>query len=284
MSWTTTLDDLELGVTCGARRHVVRWHQGQVEALDHPDLDAERALLAFGGDEPPCLAVLSLWNEAVDDGGFLGEWAEGDFDSSRLWWLGMALERMRSEGFHEFLRDLPLPRANRMGRFLTAFPPSWIDRAAAEVAAREIDGTGVVCGHAGRLIDQAVARRLRRSFVLSVGGRQTPLGAAALVPFEPVVLADSPPAVEGRLRGRSSWVRVTVDRRWLFEVWGAGAAVIDGSLAVALDPEPNSPRATVVRWSADGDGVRPELETMAVDFSSGPRRCWIPRDQSARDQ
>jgi hypothetical protein len=274
--WVEFADDLELPITCGEQLHTVRWRHGEVELVDHDDLDAELALVAFGGAEPRCLAVLALWNDATADGGFLGEWADGGFDSSRLWWLTMALERMRSEGFHEFLRDLPLRRANRMGHFLTTFPSLWIDRAATTVAERSIRGDGVECVQVPALITQAVARRLRRSFVLSVGGRQTALGAAALVPFEPVVSDGEAPAVDGVLNGRSSCVRVSVDRSWLFDVWGAGAAVIDGSLVLALDWRASDLQAVVVRWRPGEAGLLPLVRTIGVANIDG---AWVERDQ-----
>lgn len=258
--WADLVPSLKLEVMCGASAHTIQWHGGALRLLDHEDVDAELALVAFGGAEPPCLARLALWNEAVADGGFLGEWVDEDLDQSRLWWLGMALERMRSEGFHEFLRELTPPRAARMGQFLTSFPAPWLDRAAATVAESLIDGSGVVCNRAADLLPPAVARRLRRAFVTSVGGRQVALGGAALVPFQPVI-DPTEPFAEGVIRGRASQVRIGVEQRWLFDVWGAGVAVVDGHLV--LDVQHRSPKAqaTIVVWDrADSGGVHPRVE------------------------
>lgn len=259
-AWARSVESVTLDVACDGTRHTVRWQAGEVVLDDHEDIDAERALVAFGGDELPCLSSLDLWNEAVLDGGFLGEWVDGELDPPRLWWLGMALERMRNEGFHEFLRDLPVGRANRMGRFLTQFPEPWLDRAAAQVAEHMIDGDGVVCLKAPVLIPQAVARRVRRAFVLSVGGRQIAFGAAALVPFRPTVGDRIAPAVAGEIKGRSSWATLSVDQRWLFEVWGAGASVVDGRLVLAM----SDGEASVVDWQEVDGRWTPRLLDVSI--------------------
>jgi hypothetical protein len=267
MRWVDAIEPFELDVACSGVTHLIRWQRGVPDLVDHHDVDAELALIAFGGDEPSCLEHLRLWNDAVADGGFLGEWVDEDLDQARLWWLGMALERMRSEGFHEFLRDLPLARAARMGHFLTTFPSPVLDLAAAAVAEALVDGDDPVCNRAAGLLPIAVARRLRRSFVSSIGGRQIALGGAALVPFEPIVAStstgvDIEPFAEGIIRGRSSWVRIGVNERWLFDVWGAGAAVVDGHLVLSIDYDterdassvPGDPSGLVVHWKKAIDG------------------------------
>ncbi|MDH4365642.1 MAG: hypothetical protein OEY70_16330, partial [Acidimicrobiia bacterium] len=239
-AWTTTAPELHLDLACGPHRHQLVWRQGELLLNHHPDLAAERALVALGGPQPTCLARLQLWQEAVADGGFLAEWVdEAHLSDARLSWLGMALERLRLEGFHEFLRHLPPGRAERMGQFLHRFPRPWLDRAACAVSAAVVDGEGVRCGLAPELVAQAAAHRLRRSFVDSIGGRLTSWGAAALVPLAITVSPDGAPSVEGTVTGPGRAVALTVGRGWLHRVWGAGAAVVDGHLVLALDQEPD---------------------------------------------
>lgn len=257
--WVDEVAPLELAVTCGDSVHTVRWEGGALVLVDHGDLDAELALVAFGGDEPACLAQFGLWNDAISDGGFLGEWVDDDLDESRLWWLRMALERMRSEGFHEFLRELPPSRAARMAQFLTRFPAPWLDLAAAGVAEAVIDGPGVTCDRAADLFPPAIARRLRKAFVTSVGGRQVALGGAALVPFRPVVDPVEPFA-EGVIQGRASQVTIGVGQRWLFDVWGAGAAVVDGHLVLGVERHDQQSEATIIVWHTDGRRAEPTIE------------------------
>jgi len=278
LTWSATAPPLHLEVACGPDRHRLEWRQGQVLLADHPDLAAERALVALGGPQPACLARLQLWQEAVADGGFLAEWVEeAHLSAARLSWLGMALERLRLEGFHEFLRHLPPARAERMGQFLHRFPRPWLDRAACAVSAAVVEGDGVRCGLAPELVTQAVAHRLRRSFVDSIGGRLTAWGAAALVPLAITVSPDGGPAVAGSVTGPGRSVTITVGRGWLHQVWGAGAAVIDGHLVLALDPAPEAgSQATVVVWHRPepATGDRPALASIEIAAASHDGRRW----------
>lgn len=247
--WWASARTLDLAVRCEGASHHLRWSGGAVELLDHSDLDAELAMVALGGAEPTCVARYRLWQEAVADGGFLAEWV----DETRLsdaWfsWLTMALERMRSEGFHEFLRQLPPARAQRMGEFLNGFPVPWIDRAAATVSDRVFDGDGVSCELAPGLLKNATAQRVRRAFVDAVGARQLSVGAAALVPLS--ITVGDVAAVSGLLSGPGRGVALTVPPGWLHRVWAADAAVIDGQLVLSIDAvDARTAEATVVRWA-----------------------------------
>lgn len=264
-SWAEVAAPLELDVRCEGGVHRLRWSAGRVETVDHHDLDAERALVAFGGAEPACLSMLRLWDDAVADGGFLEEWVdEARLSDAWFSWLTMALERMRAEGFHEFLRGLPPARALRMGEFLHGFPPAWIDRAAATVAGAVEAGHDPICDEAHALIDAAVASRLRTAFVRAVGGRQLAIGAAALVPLQIEVGSGGvDPAIDGRLSGPGRGIAVTVDRAWLHRVWAVGAAVVDGRLVLARGGHERT--AIVVGWGSDD---RPQQQMAVVDRGS----------------
>lgn len=270
-TWRDTAGDLDLVVTCSGSTHRLIWSAGSIELPDHPDLAAERALIGLGGPEPACLSWLRLWNDAVNDGGFLAEWVDPtNLDEARLSWLGTALERMRLEGFHEFLRHLPPARAERMGHFVHRYPRSWLDRAACEVA-EAVTGSGVSargpvgCVHAPAMVEQAVANRLRRAFVASVGGRQLSWGAAALVPLHIRVDAVGVPSISGRLTGPGRGVHLTVAPTWLHQVWGAGAAVVDGHLVLALgEREDDRHDSVVAAWTPHhepGSGAVATTET-----------------------
>lgn len=279
MIWWETAGSVSMTVLCGRERHRLRWCDGDLDPVDHPELEAELALVALGGEEPPCIALHRLWHQAVADGGFVAEWVEPS-RMSPAWfsWLAMALERMRAEGFHEFLRHLPHSRARAMGEFLHRFPLPLIDRAAAEVswaATEGADGEGAWAEH-GPLLRPAAGHRLRRAFVDAVGGRQLAVGAAALVPLDLIVAPgqapDHRPRVDGRLTGPGRGVVLEVDRRWLHRVWAAGAAVVDGHLVLAIEstadrgPGQGQDRAAlaqVVTWSTGGP-LRPALQTRSL--------------------
>lgn len=260
--WADSAPPVDLVVRCGGNEHRLVWERGAVRMLDHPEPDAERAMVALGGAEPPCLALLGLWELAIADGGFLEEWVDdANLSPVRLSWLGMALERLRNEGFHEFLRAIPSARAEPMGRFLHRFPRPWLDRAAAAVSESIVDGEGVVCDHAYQLVCNAAAQRVRRAFVASVGGPSSSglsLGAAALVPLAVEVRAGAP-TIGGRLSGPDRGVTIGIDDRWLHAVWAACAAVIDGQLVLELD---GAGAATVVSWKAG----EPATETRVARF------------------
>lgn len=275
VGWWSSAETLELVIRCDGEDHRLRWAAGDVVLLDHPDLDAELAMVALGGAEPACVARYRLWEDAIADGGFLAEWV----DETRLsdaWfsWLTMALERMRSEGFHEFLRQLPPARAQRMGEFLHGFPVPWIDRAAATVSHRLPEPDGVLCRLAPGLLRDGMAQRVRRAFVDAVGARQLSVGAAALVPLSITVGPD--PSAVGALSGAGRGVSLAVPVAWLHQVWAAGAAVIDGELVLSLDGfgdgmvGDDGAEALVVRWSQrhDGNRLEPELCRQPVRFDS----------------
>ncbi|MCP4225931.1 MAG: hypothetical protein GY773_21560 [Actinomycetia bacterium] len=259
MSWWETAPPLELMVPCSEARHRLAWSQGEVVVVDHPELDAERTLMALGGPEPACLSRLGLWEDAVADGGFLAEWIDqAQLTDARLSWLTMALERMRNEGFHEFLRNLPFARAERMGHFLSQFPRPWHDRAAAAVAEAIVDGEGVVCNDAPQLLPTAIASRLRHSFVTSVGGTHLAVGVAALVPLTITVddSAGNGVSVAGALTGPHRRVAITVAGGWLHQVWGAGAALVDSHLVL----DRSGTRLTVLTWTDHGGVLVPQTE------------------------
>lgn len=279
-------EDLALVVRCEGADHRLSAVGSSLVLDAHQDLDAELAMVALGGAEPICIARYRLWADALADGGFLAEWVD-ETRMSPTWfsWLAMALERMRAEGFHEFLRRLPPARAQRMGEFLHHFPPAWIDRAAALVSSAVFDGDGVVCRDAEALLVTATANRVRRAFVDAVGGRQLAVGAAALVPLKIISLNDTglndtapndtavAPAASGCLRGAERGVRVAVAPTWLHRVWAVGAAVIGGRLVLALDQADVTPMATVVSWELQSvGGHRPFIERVPVRFEDGG---WI---------
>ena len=235
-SWRETARPVSMGLRCGGHAHTIRWTAGVIELDDHPELEAEQALIALGGTEPPCLGALALWEEAIASGGFLAEWIDStNLTTSRLSWLTMALERLRNEGFHEFLRDLSPARAERMGRFLVGFNPVFLDRAAGHVAEAISSGRDIEYDRAESLIAPAIAHRLRRSFVDSVGGQWLAVGAAALVPLRIDVQDSTEPSAAGAITGPARGIELSVGSSWLHEVWAAEAAVIDKQLILDLD-------------------------------------------------
>jgi len=270
-SWHRFVEPVTLAVDCGRLRHQIRWAEGQVDALDHDNLDAERALMAFGGAPVACVALIDLWDDLVSDGAFLGEWAPLGFGAQRRSWLAAALERMASEGYHEFLRAIPMARASQMARGLLAFPEAWLLRAAAEHSARVEASLITPSPPVEQFLVDAISVRARRAFVASLVGRGLPAGRAALTPLAVHVSNSETVSAWGELGGsggsrsphnrqaphnRQTLLRnhlepvsVVLPRGWLHRVWAPGMGVIGPYLVLdaTFGSEPNA-RVTAATW------------------------------------
>ena len=84
---------VEARVECGGGTHRLRWTGGHLRALDHPDTEGERLLVALGGGRPECLEILESWDVHREDvrlltlgprhGGDLPVVATADLDAVR---------------------------------------------------------------------------------------------------------------------------------------------------------------------------------------------------------
>jgi hypothetical protein len=231
--WFDRVSPVTFETECEGSRHTLTWRAGQLHLDQHPEPDAERALVALGGRIPRCVEILDLWDAAVADGGFLEEWApHHNADHRRRWWLRTALERLRGEGVQDFLFDLPRDRAMVMAEASIALPHELLDRAAGAVVAAADRDSWEVEPSLVTHVAEAVRLRLRRSFVTSLDGTMGMARSAALVPFRCKVGLRVRPGVEGRLAGRGSQVVATVQPSWLSRVWARGVAVHDGRLTL----------------------------------------------------
>lgn len=261
MPWYDRVPPVTFETECEGHRHTITWREGQLSLDEHPEPDAERALVALGGSVPRCVRILDLWDAAVADGGFVEEWApHHDADHKRRWWLRTALERLRSEGVQDFLFDLPRERAATMAEAAVTLPHELLDRAAGSVvdtadrAGWEVEPALV--GH----VAEAVRLRLRRAFVSSLEGAVGQARSAALVPFRGRVGLHVSPSFEGLLAGRGSWANATVQPSWLSRVWARGVAVHEGRLTLDAVEVAGIVTMRQVQWTDRGDGVlTPEL-------------------------
>ena len=273
--WNGTANPLTLDVMCDGLIHQLEWSDGAVRMCQHPDADAELALIGLGAPEPRCLNLLRLWDEALTDGGFLEEWViETHLSDAYRSWLGMALERMRLEGFQEFLRGLPINRAARMGQFVHSYPMPWLDRAAAEVAHGLDIGRGVSCTDAPRHLQDGTSVRVRRAFVNAVGTTQLSLVAAALVRLDVHADAHLEASITGSLVSTDRPVRIDVSPSWLHTTWARGAAVVDGHLILGLSIPSGTTRTKRVSATAEAvmwDGGVAQLQRRTAIFE---RNRW----------
>jgi hypothetical protein len=65
--WWTGITAAQMSLPCGDGEHQLRWSEGRLTAVDHPDVDRERALVALGGERVACLDLLDAWNAHTDD-------------------------------------------------------------------------------------------------------------------------------------------------------------------------------------------------------------------------
>jgi hypothetical protein len=65
--WWDGLLPVEVRLECSGGTHAVRWHDGALNALDHEDPAAERALAALGGERTRCIELLDAWSRHTDD-------------------------------------------------------------------------------------------------------------------------------------------------------------------------------------------------------------------------
>jgi hypothetical protein len=61
------LPPAQTGLSCGEQTHRLRWSEGRLIALDHPDAEGERVLAALGGDRSKCMDLVESWHAHGDD-------------------------------------------------------------------------------------------------------------------------------------------------------------------------------------------------------------------------
>ena len=66
-AWWAAFGPAEAQLRCGGAQHRLRWADGTLHALDHPDAEGELVLGALGGDTSPCLDMIAAWGKHSDD-------------------------------------------------------------------------------------------------------------------------------------------------------------------------------------------------------------------------
>lgn len=65
--WWAPFGPAEASVGCADGTHVIRWADGGLHALEHPDAEGELVMAALGGETSGCLDYLQAWGAHVDD-------------------------------------------------------------------------------------------------------------------------------------------------------------------------------------------------------------------------
>ena len=76
--WHAALAPVTAILDWGDGKHRISWRKGKLVLDDHPDLGAERAYVALGGERCPCLDVLEAWDDWRRDPRVLAAWADPD--------------------------------------------------------------------------------------------------------------------------------------------------------------------------------------------------------------
>ncbi len=65
--WWAACGPVETQISCSSGEHTVRWEDGTLHAVDHPDAEGDLVLAALGGDATPCLDLVRTWERHSDD-------------------------------------------------------------------------------------------------------------------------------------------------------------------------------------------------------------------------
>jgi len=65
--WWALLPPAEAQVSCGEQTHRLRWAEGGLTAVDHPEAEEELVLAALGGDRSECVDLVEWWGSRGDD-------------------------------------------------------------------------------------------------------------------------------------------------------------------------------------------------------------------------
>jgi hypothetical protein len=258
--WHHGVPDTLFEVECEGHRHTILWSAGDLLLADHPNVGAERALVALGGSRPPCLGIFDLWRFALADGGFIEEWApQYRADHQRRWWLKTALERLRSEGVQDFLYDLPRDKAVKMGEVITTLPHEFLDRAMAAVVDAGDKRGWDFSPSMHRHITEATKLRARRSLVQALAHQRPSVPSPALIPFNCIVELSDVPSVSGLLSGRDSYVEISLHPRWLSQVWARGVSVSAGRFTLEVTEHNEVVTLHQIKWAKAKDGLKPSI-------------------------
>lgn len=271
-SWWLGIPPAHAAIECGGQEHRLRWELGELRALDHDDVDAERTLAALAGDRCACADVLDAWQRSTAEQRVLVLATRGPMEQLVIgspWTIGAKGSAAASPagmgGWSPYTpwgsgmpfvvdADGPMEPEQELIALL-GLQGGLSDRLVASVAAAWAERLEGPDGAGGDLPPQ---------FQAALYGRVTAalrrwLGRAALEVELQVVDATATPAVTAGGAGR---VRVELPFGWLATVWAKGLATVMGRFCLAATTSDGS------SWTLATVG--PELgpiETMSLEIT-----------------
>lgn len=267
--WWVGLAPAQTTIACGEERHRVRWEQGALQALDHDDPEAERALAALGGQRCACVDVLDAWADHETDPRVLVLASRGPADplAAQPEWTGQLGSRarprgpLRAQSSRMSTRQLLRRRSGRQssgsfsGRFHAATPQA---HAAGQMPLRTEPESELVAllGLAGGVSDRLVAtvaaawagrwreagpelNGARPSLQASMHGRLMAtargwLGRSDLEVTLELIEDGRPPHLGWAENGA---LEAELPFAWMPEVWSRGLAVFMGRFCLSASTE-----------------------------------------------
>jgi hypothetical protein len=260
-AWFDCLPRCEAYLPCGEGRHIVRWEAGELRLLSHPDPEAERVLVALGGETSRCIEVAQAWGRHAEDLSVLAIGPRGPADEIAVNWGDVDED---AQGPQRRGRAGSSPPAGGPGRRPRPMSPA-MARAVAQsqqamqdnerAARRRNDMLSLLAlgyGFQVRLIGQVAEAHadhadrpeetmetIRPALVAAITARLAPL-AEQWLGIDPdqvvVTLHRGPGWGSSELTGRGGQrrLRVSLPAGWLARVWAAGLALTGRHLVVGV--------------------------------------------------
>lgn len=234
--WYDPLPEVSSTIDCGGENHRVTWRRGKVVLQDH-DLNAEKGMMAFGGEMCPCMRVLEVWVEQFR--------MPPDLFGAMPTWLGE----------HAFLLPTEFALPRRMGMVLhweRAWRfESYLPTKQAKLLFEELKEKAL-----------PTLRQHLNAWKPKTGARVVAGCQVALTP------SNEPAKVEGTTDRVAMRATAWLHPRWVVDVWPQGIGVVDDAFVVDLRKArtPNDLEVVAVRWEPNSAGG---WSTVAA-----PARVW----------
>jgi hypothetical protein len=254
--WWTGIAPAELTLDCGGGRHRIRWADGRLLALDHGDLDDERALASLGGASIDCVELARAWERHRTDlralvigprGG--GDELKAEIDGPYFTY-GRPRRRpgnytsVRMGGARTQSRFNPDPDDETVDlRALATLGSGFGERLVATVAADWAQRLHA----ADPSVDQARARLQAALYARVIAALRLWLGSSRVA----LELEMVPERAARSLDREGNVIHASLPFGWLLDVWARGLAIVQGRFCLG---------------AATTDGSVWSLQTVAPDL------------------